>query len=105
MVAYLRHVVQPLEAQRFDVVVCGDLRIAVAAAEDVAAWFSDDAATMPVVWKRLQSIAMQSCAHGSVSVQLMGKTRRVCLCPSGKLGGTECGLTTCWQIICQSGAS
>ena len=23
---------------------------------------------MPVVWKRLQSIAMQSCAHGSVSV-------------------------------------
>ena len=34
-----------------------------------------------------------------------GTTRRVCLCPSGKLGGTECGLTTCWQIICQSGAS
>ena len=54
MVAYLRHVVQPLEAQRFDVVVCGDLRTAAGAEEDVAARFRQ------VFGRRVQHIRVQA---------------------------------------------
>ena len=54
MVAYLRHVVQPLEAQRFDVVVCGDLRTAAGAEEDVAARFRT------VFGRRVQYVRVQA---------------------------------------------
>ena len=39
MSAYLRHLVEPLEAQGFHVVVCGDLRTAAGAEDDVSVWF------------------------------------------------------------------
>ena len=54
MVACLRHVVQPLEAQRSDVVVCGDLRTADGVEEDVAANFRR------VFGRRVQYIRVQA---------------------------------------------